>query len=288
MGGKNSKSKEKASKPEDSKAKEQMKKDKQEPAKEVKETPKEDNKKGKDGPKLENQVGGHAGAFVKLSDRIMKNVSKNEYQFYTEFLPKIPELKPYAPIFYGTEARDGKNYVILEDLTKPYTKPCILDVKMGITSVGEDASPEKKEAMKKKDMGTTTHSIGIRITAMKVYQTASGQYESFGKPWGKAVTDATMVESLQKFFHNGTHLRRDLIAKFMEKLIPIQKFIESQSVYRYYSSSLLFLYDGDESGSKEVDIRLIDFAHVHEIKDGGKDEGYIFGMKNLITHLQKI
>jgi len=30
---------------------------------------------------------------------------------------------------------------------------------------------------------------------------------------------------------------------------------------------------------------MIDFAHVHPIKDGGFDEGYLFGLKSLIKQL---
>ena len=33
---------------------------------------------------------------------------------------------------------------------------------------------------------------------------------------------------------------------------------------------------------------MIDFAHVFAIKDNGKDEGYIFGIHNLIEVLQKL
>jgi hypothetical protein len=35
-------------------------------------------------------------------------------------------------------------------------------------------------------------------------------------------------------------------------------------------------------------LKMIDFAHVSEIKDGGRDEGYIFGLKNLIKFLEDI
>jgi hypothetical protein len=56
----------------------------------------------------------------------------------------------------------------MEDLTHYYEKPCIMDIKIGITSVGEDASPEKREAMRKKDEGSTTVTLGLRISGMRV------------------------------------------------------------------------------------------------------------------------
>lgn len=95
----------------------------------------------------------------------------------------------------------------------------------------------------------------------------------------------------------------------MELLEPIQRqlrallsVIRSQSSYRFYSSSLLIIYDGQETlqtphGSNvvKVDIRMIDFAHTtykgswneHTTYDG-PDPGYIFGLENLIQILQDI
>jgi len=260
---------------------------------------KKDDKKDKDGKKKEeekkgegfSQAGGHAGAFLKVTEgRIMKKVSKNEFGFYSEILKNFPQVKPYLPGFYGTEARDGNNYVVLEDLTSPYKRPCILDVKIGLTSVGEDADPQKAEAMKKKDMATTTHTLGIRITAMKVYKKKTGEFTSYGKPWGKKVTQETMVDSLKEYFDNGEKLRVDLLPFYLEKLLEIQKHFHEQRHLRFYSSSLLFLYDGDSEGpnAPKPNIKMIDFAHVHEIKDKGRDEGYITGLKNLIDHLHKL
>jgi hypothetical protein len=59
-------------------------------------------------------------------------------------------------------------YVILEDLTHHFKKPCIMDIKIGIQSFGEDADPVKKQKMREKDEQTTTVSLGFRITALNV------------------------------------------------------------------------------------------------------------------------
>jgi hypothetical protein len=50
----------------------------------------------------------------------------------------------------------------------------------------------------------------------------------------------------------------------------------------------LFLFEGLEGEPVNVDVRMIDFAHVHQINDGGCDEGYIFGLKNLIQHFEAL
>jgi len=218
-----------------------------------------------------------------------KKVGNNEFTFYKTTLHDYPTIKPFAPGYFGTQEKDGNKYIVIEDLTQYYTKACILDVKIGTSSVGEDASPEKKASMQKKDNGTTTVSMGMRITAMKVYQAKTGDFSTYDKPWGKKVTPETMTDSLKVFFDNGEEIRKELIEGFLELLVKIQNWINNQSDLRFYSSSLLFLYDGKkEQGKPKVDIKMIDFAHVHKITDNGKDDGYIFGLKNLIETLEKI
>jgi len=235
-----------------------------------------------------HQTGGHVGAFTKLEDgKIRKKVGKNEHTFYSTQLALHDSIREFVPHCHGTDINEDIHYIMIEDLTHRFKKPCILDIKMGTSSVGEDASPEKKEAMQKKDMGTTTHSLGIRITAMKVYQHDKQDYVSYGKDWGKNITAENFVENLKVFFHNGKEVRGSLIPLFVEKLKKVQDWINSQRSLRIYSSSLLFIYDGEE-GNDDVELKMIDFAHVHEITDGGQDDGYITGMKNLIEVIQAV
>jgi len=70
-------------------------------------------------------------------------------------------------------------------------------------------------------------------------------------------------------------------------LTSLLGWMEIQISYRFYSSSLLFVYDGSTEVFK-ADVRMIDFAHVSEIKDNGVDEGYVKGLKKLIECLRKL
>jgi len=235
------------------------------------------------------QTGGHVGAFSKLDGgKIMKKVGKNEFHFYSEQLPKYQRVHPFVPTFFGTDIKEDNHYIIIEDLTRHFKTPCILDIKMGTSSVGEDASPEKKAAMEKKDFGTTTHTLGLRITAMKVYSHELNDYESYGKDFGKKVTDATFLDTLKIFFHGRKEISKDLVEAFHERLRAVHDWISDQNELRLYSSSILFIYDGHRESDMKVEMKLIDFAHVHEITDGGKDEGYIKGMNNLVQFMEQL
>lgn len=95
-----------------------------------------------------------------------------------------------------------------------------------------------------------------------------------------------MIEALKEFF---PYKRKQIIEGYLVKLRLLLEYFKKQSNLRFYSSSLLFLYDGiDVNDTPIVDVRMIDFAHVHKIKDGGKDDGYVFGLSNLILHLEKL
>ncbi len=99
-----------------------------------------------------------------------------------------------------------------------------------------------------------------------------------------------MESSLLKFFDNGEHKRVDILPHCIAKLKELQKWFDEQRelrycnrwidiynfdskilfisllilTYRIYSSSLLFLYDGDVNNSNST-VKMIDFAHVHEV-----------------------
>jgi len=240
---------------------------------------------------FEHQTAGHAGSMLKQGkDRLMKPVSKNEAIFYETFYKKFPKLQQYCPRFYGTEQKEDKMYAVLEDLTAQFKKPCIMDIKIGTSSVGEDASEEKKASMKAKDDATTTTTLGIRLSGFRVYQPKKGEYVLKDKSFGKKVKDNTMTDSLAVFFNNGEKVRKHVVEAFLAKVKEVQQWMESQKDLRFYSSSLLFLYEGDETdtANPKVDLRMIDFAHVHPIKDGGRDEGYVTGVKNLVRVLGEV
>jgi len=144
--------------------------------------------------------------------------------------------------------------------------------------------------MEAKDKKSTTWTLGARITAMKVYRYDKNDYIKTGKAEGKDVTADNFRSALSQYFHNGKELRKELIPKFLEKIYQIKEWAESQSDVRLYSSSILFVYDGHkgEDANNEIVIKIIDFAHVFKINDEGKDDGYIFGVNNLVQHLEGI
>ena len=63
---------------------------------------------------------------------------------------------------------------------------------------------------------------------------------------------------------------------------------QSRRACRFYGSSLLLIYEGDEKEPPKTDVRMIDFAHVYPITDGGIDAGYMHGIDTLVKNLSAL
>lgn len=191
----------------------------------------------------------------------------------------------------ATSAATGgiHQYLVLEDLTSRFQKPCVLDLKMGVRVYGDDASAEKRQRHIEKARETTSHVLGVRICGSQTYRVDTDSYVYRDKYYGRRLDAEQAWRMLCEFFHNGLRMRFEVVARLLESLRALRSGLERVFSYRFYSASLLLLYEGAESEpaiEPAVDVRMIDFAHTTYCPDGPDafttpDAGYLLGLRNL-------
>ncbi len=130
-----------------------------------------------------------------------------------------------------------------------------------------------------------------------MYQIDSARYIFTDKYRGRVLTVDGFRSALVEFFDNGRTKRQDVLPEIIQRLESLYKTIDSLSKYRFYSGSLLIVYDG-LTQSNLIDIRMIDFAHsiYVPINDEttasnnplGTDKDYLFGLERLIDVFREI
>ncbi|CCA70211.1 related to ARG82-dual-specificity inositol polyphosphate kinase required for regulation of phosphate-and nitrogen-responsive genes [Serendipita indica DSM 11827] len=172
---------------------------------------------------LTSQVGGHAGVRSSADGaQIIKPCLPAERAFYETVIhaqdPAFALLAKHVPRFYGVapaEADGGKDEyllaprpaiaslrlgLILENLSHAFTRPNILDIKLGTVLYDEHASEEKKQRMIKSAKETTSFDTGVRITGFQVYDTTTQSSINIPKDYGRALKVAQLPEAMARFF----------------------------------------------------------------------------------------
>ncbi|XP_022621714.1 inositol polyphosphate multikinase [Seriola dumerili] len=216
---------------------------------------------------LSHQVAGHkygvdkVGILQHPDGTVLKQLQPpprgpREMQFYSMVYaeecsdPCLLELQNHLPKYYGTWSSPDSPidlYLKLEDVTRRFVKPCIMDVKLGQRSYDPFASQEKREQQIRKY--PLMEEIGFLVLGMRVYKVCSDTFDSYDQHYGRGLVKDTIQDGLAKFFHNGVCLRKDAVLASIHRVQQILRWFESQHQLAFYASSLLFVYEGLPSSS---------------------------------------
>ncbi|XP_049774458.1 inositol polyphosphate multikinase isoform X1 [Schistocerca cancellata] len=212
---------------------------------------------------LENQVAGHCASDGKSSlgmlkhkdGYVLKPIEKpvqgeREIKFYEELQeatdPVSTALRSFVPQYLGTtemkiNEKDIK-FLILKDVTDGFAEPCVMDVKIGKQTWDPEATEEKIKNEQKKYM-ECKRDLGFCIPGFQVYKISNGKLMKYGKDYGKRLNKSSVIDAFRIFLNADSGLSRHLVLQFVARLWRILCWCRSQRLYRFYSSSLLLIYD---------------------------------------------
>lgn len=214
---------------------------------------------------LDNQVAGHftgdkenIGMF-KCGGTVLKPVTRRaqraqpcrETCFYRTLAetsdPSLLQMRKFVPKYYGNRTvrlEDGREVecMVLQDLTKGFKEPCIMDVKIGKRTWDPDATYEKMASEQQKYQDTK-RDVGFCIPGFQVYKLSNGKLRKYGKDYGKKLNKETLIDAFRIFLNADSSISRSLLVQLLVNLWQIQDWARHQHGLRLYSSSLLLIYD---------------------------------------------
>lgn len=184
-------------------------------------------------------------------------------------------------------------YIVLQDLVHQYSKPCVLDLKMGKRQRKIGASQDKERRQLEKSLKTTSHAVGFRLCGFQSYDAITDALCYRDKYWGRRLTPDDVLPSIRQWFWDGTTFHRELLHPLISSLKVLYACVSELRHYRFWSSSLLWFYDAGmpdaRSRIQSLDVKMIDFANTIILKDDPQpDEEYLIGLANLMGILEQL
>lgn len=226
---------------------------------------------------------GHDGV---LSDAdgeiIVKPCTQAEVDFYQDTIVKHSDFAIYMPTFMGTltlgsptapgnagqldylvdtnttldlPKAQGKKIaaetaIVLENLEHGFTKPSVIDLKVGARLYAPGTAAEKAARLDKVAAETTTGSLNFRIAGMKVWDPTTESYDLYDKQYGRKFDKDTVSVGFKAYFDSLTSTSerrqtgRQIISDMLDELSDIRYALEDKES-RFYSASVLIVFEGD-------------------------------------------
>ena len=196
-----------------------------------------------------------------------KVVKEPEAQFYRDLYAETADetmvsMRPLVPAFYGDEQREGKTYIVMENLCAGITAPCIMDCKLGRIAWAPGYTPEKVARQVMKGDQTTSNLLGFRVSGQVIRDPEGTVVKSWKKAEGFfGINGANISQVFTDFVTVNGRVRYDVVQEFRDKTLLFTNWFIGQRKLHFVATSVLYVYDQAAEGAN-ASVRLIDFAHV--------------------------
>lgn len=253
--------------------------------------------------KMGSLVDGHGRFYKPLQPGKRGN---NELSFYrkissAEFLQAAEEeeiwnqkmqLRQFVPSFFGSATWADRQYLILKDLVFGYRRPCVMDVKIGYRTWYSAGDATYNERARQKDENTTQSSIGFKICGWQTYDATRRKFLRVSKSKCKTMSKDEVREAFIRFADNksgwiGPNEVYNSCQGVIPQLKALRAWFQTQRLFKFYSSSILMIYEGDTTKNAEdlkTQIYLVDFAHTFPT-EGVPDRNFRDGLNSLMDWL---
>lgn len=174
--------------------------------------------------------------------------------------------------------------IVLSNATAGFTRPNIIDLKLGARLWDDDAPTPKRAKLDEVASSSTSSSLGFRVAGMKVFvgdetrqevtrevnTTVGGGYKTYDKMYGRSNMRADggninsafddflwslklspKDESKAETIGRATARRKLLVQRILREIESIQFVLENEES-RMYSASILIVYEGDPDALNTV------------------------------------
>ncbi|XP_036318786.1 inositol polyphosphate multikinase [Rhagoletis pomonella] len=147
-------------------------------------------------------------------------------------------------------------FLKMEDLTYGMKKPCIMDIKIG-ERTWDPIATEQKRRVEEQKYARCKQVLGLCLPGFQVYTLTDSKALRYSKEYGKKL-DADGFRAAIALFINAQNgkVYRLLVYEILKQLYRIRDWFKVQTLYNFYASSLLLVYDFDkfEEHFKQTDM----------------------------------
>ena len=220
-------------------------------------------------------------AIAKLNEYVLIKTSTEREKEVYEAMPD--PLKPFVPKFHGVAdiySSDESN-LLLENLVAGMEMPCAMDLKVGQRQHTDEDGHEKVLKKTLLAKSTTSSTMGLRLHGLKAICYNMDKYQ------GRALDKDGLTSVILKFLPTAV-LKQDALCQLKDLIAVLQDLPGC----RFYTCSLLLVYDGAAITDQNVKVKMIDFA-CSTVPNGSKiwnayqdpDNNFLQGLRQLETIL---